>query len=417
MARRTRSNKLETRTNRLRLDIKTKPHTVQIAPRIHLGYRRNAAGPGSWSVLVKKPEWLRKFATADDFEDANGETVLDYWQALDRAKKLARAGEGNSGAPITVLEAVENYEADLSTGGGSTYNASTLKGRHLPGTLASKTVSLLKKRDFTDWRAAMLKKGLKPTSVDRYAKSLLSALNQAADDDERVANRKAWKEGLRQLPSNDDEDAEIVRDNFILTDRVVAAIVHACQEDGRTQGDDFGLLIDVLAECGCRESQAFRLKPQHLQDDDPAAPSLLMPTSRKGSNRKKARKIDYRPLPISPRLAKILRQKANSRTPNQPLLSKIWNVATRFRPVAERLGLGLELSPYCLRYSSITRQLLQGLPIAVVANNHDTSAAVIQAFYTRHLAKAKQTDALTRAALIDLSTPPPADNVTAIRAA
>ena len=90
MARRTRSANLETRTSRLKLAVRRKPYSAQIAPRIALTYRRNK-GPGVWSV--KAPFGLKKFALADDYEDANGETVMTYWQALDKARTLARAGE------------------------------------------------------------------------------------------------------------------------------------------------------------------------------------------------------------------------------------------------------------------------------------------------------------------------------------
>jgi hypothetical protein len=114
MARRIRSYSLETRTARLKLDPRKKPYPAQIAPGIQLAYRRNK-GAGVWSV--KAPFGLKKFAIADDLEDANGESVMTYWQALDKARTLARAGEGSSDALVTVKEAVDAYEADLVTRG------------------------------------------------------------------------------------------------------------------------------------------------------------------------------------------------------------------------------------------------------------------------------------------------------------
>src|SRR3974390_3740631 len=104
MARRTRSASLENRTNRLKLAARKKPYTALIAPGIFLAYRRNA-GPGTWSVRAHG--WLKRFALADDHEDANGDSVMSYWQALDKAKILARAGEGNSEQPISVGGAVD----------------------------------------------------------------------------------------------------------------------------------------------------------------------------------------------------------------------------------------------------------------------------------------------------------------------
>ncbi len=387
MARRTRSASLENRTQRLKLAIRKKPYSALIAPGIFLAYRRNA-GPGTWSV--KCNGWLRRFALADDHEDANGESVMTYWQALEHAKKLARAGEGNSEQPISVAEAVNAYEADLATRGGSQYNASLVR-RHLPGTLASKAVALVTERELRDWRAGLIKKGLKPASADRYARAFKAALALAASNDKRITNAAAWKNGLKKLP-----DSEVAR-NVILPDQTVAALVSGSYDEG----DDYGVLIDTLAETGARESQVLRLRVDDLQDRNPVAPRLMMPNSRKGKNRK----IEYRPLPISPRLAKLLRQQAKGRAAHDRLIDRIPRLSGRFHPIAKRLGLGPEVTPYALRHSSIARQLLKGVPVRVVAAHHDTSVAMIEKNYSRYIL-GDPTDALTRATLLDLGTAP-----------
>ncbi|QHP72181.1 site-specific integrase [Bradyrhizobium sp. LCT2] len=385
MARRTRSAFLENRTARLKLATRKKPYTALIAPGIFLAYRRNA-GPGTWSV--KAQGWLKRFALADDHEDANGESVMTYWQALEKAKTLARAGEGNSEQPISVAEAIEAYEADLEMRGGRKYNATQLR-LHLSDALKGKAIALLTERELRDWRAGLVKKELKPSSADRIGRSLKAALALAARNDKRITNTASWQNGLKKLP-----DSEVAR-NVILPDHTVAALVSG------SYGEDaaFGLLIELLAETGARESQVFRLTPSDLQDHL-TAPRLMMPTSRKGKNRK----IEYRPLPISPRLAKALRQQATGRAEHAPLFDKIWNLAALFRPVVERLELGLEVTPYALRHWSIVRQLLKGLPTRVVAAHHDTSVAMIEKNYSRYII-GDPTEALTRATLLDFEKP------------
>jgi integrase len=415
MAPRIRSNKLENRTVRRSLP-KGRLHRQKLAPCIHIAYRPADTASGSWSIINKHPpEWMQRIATADDFEEANGETVMNYEQACLRVLDLARVGEGNSGAMDTVYQALDTYEEALVAAGLSKYNATTLKKRHLPKTLANKPVGLLKSRDLTGWLTFMLAQGLKSSSIERSAKSLVAALNLAADEDSRITNRKIWK-GLAAAAaalSDDDDDTEMIRDNFILPDHTITAIVHACHQDSVEPGDHFGMVIEVMADTGSRASQVFRLKPKHLLDDDPAAASLSMSTSRKGSNRKKRRKTEYNPIPISPRLAAILRQRADACTADQPLFEKVGDIGDRLRAVVERLGLDPDLTAYCLRYSSIARQLTQGTNATLVAKNHDTSVAVIEAFYARHIAKTKQSDAATRATLIDHGTGP-MSNVVAI---
>ena len=391
MARRTRSASLENRTNRLKLPIKKKPYTALIAPGIFLAYRRNT-GPGTWSV--KCNGWLKRFALADDHEDANSTSVMNYWQALEQAKSLARAGEGNSDLPISVSAAVDAYEADIETRGGRKYNATQLR-LHLTAALKSKAVALLTERELRDWRAGLVKKGLKPSSADRIGRAFKAALALAARNDQHITNTAAWKNGLKKLP-----DSEVAR-NVILPDQTVAALVGGSYDED----EDFGVLIDVLAETGARESQVFRLTPADLQDHL-TAPRLMMPTSKKG----KSRKIEYRPLPISVRLAKALRKQAAGRATHGPLFDKLWNLATLFRPVTERLGLGSEVTPYALRHSSIVRQLLKGVPTRVVAAHHDTSVAMIERNYSRYII-GDPSEALTRATLLDFAALPASADV------
>src|SRR5258707_9918197 len=108
MARSIHSEKLKNRTNRLKLPIKKKPYKVQIAPGIFLCYRRNE-GPGTWSV---EAGWLKRFAVADDHEDANNGSVMSFYQAQQEALRRARGSEGGDDKPVTVHEALTAYEHD-----------------------------------------------------------------------------------------------------------------------------------------------------------------------------------------------------------------------------------------------------------------------------------------------------------------
>src|SRR5262249_48026296 len=88
MARKLRSSKLETRNARLKQPVAKKPIFITVSPGVGLGYRRNE-GAGAWIVRCadgKGGAWTKRFAIADDREDANGESVLDFWTAAERAK-------------------------------------------------------------------------------------------------------------------------------------------------------------------------------------------------------------------------------------------------------------------------------------------------------------------------------------------
>ena len=74
-----------------------------------------------------------------------------------------------------------------------------------------------------------------------------------------------------------------------------------------------------------------------------------------------------------------------------------------FARVAKKAGLE-EITIYALQHSNIVRQLLAGVPVRVVAVNHDTSIRMIERTYSRYIGD--HADALTRAALLDTSTTP-----------
>jgi integrase len=301
-----RFSQCETATARRKLTIRKKPYWLTIAPGIALGYRRNA-GAGTWSVRSTDghgADWIKRIGLADDQEPADGAAVLTFWQAQDRARALARGQTGDDGdRPVTVIEALERYEADLVARGGDPYNARRAK-LHLGGMLLSKPVALLSATELKKWRDGL---ALSPASVNRTRTCLRAALELAAQHDPRIDNRRAWRVGLAGLP-----DSQRAR-NVILSDDVVKKIVEAAYEHDRA----LGLLVEVAATTGARLSQLARLEVGDLQSDRPD-PRLLMPLSAKG--RMRAKRHERRPVPIPAPLARVLSEAAGDRPVDTPLL-------------------------------------------------------------------------------------------------
>src|SRR5262245_17615879 len=405
-----RAAKLETATARRRLDVRKKPYWTRLSPGIHLGYRRNE-GAGTWSVRVADggAEWIKKLALADDLEPATPPGVLNYWQAVDAARALARRQPGaadDESRPVTVSEALTLYEKDLLARGGSPYNAQHAR-IHLTGAILSKPVVLLGATELRKWRDSLLDKGLAPGTVNRTKTGLRAALELAAAHDPRIANQRAWKVGLAALP-----DAHVAR-NVILTDDEVRRIVAAAYEYNRA----LGLMVEVAAVTGARLSQLSRLEVADLQSDG-GEPRLLMPLSAKGRARNK--RHERRPVPITAALASVLKQEAQGRASDAPLLLRAngerWGHGRSrhhrddFRAVVEAARLNPdEVTLYALRHSSIVRQLLANVPIRIVATLHDTSVKMIERTYSRHIAS--HSDEIARRALLDVSQPPAANVV------
>ena len=359
MARRPRSSKLEDRTNRLKLPVQKRPHSfTTIAPGIALAYRR-CKGAGRWIVRVadgKGSSWQKGFAIADDFEDANGESVLTFWQAQTRAKELAR-GTVETGRPITVTEALDAYAADL-----------------------------------------------KSASVNRTTRQLKAALNLAHRlDPTRITNTHAWKVGLASL-----RDTHRPRD-AVLSDEQVRALIEA----SHSIDPAFGMYTETAAVTGARPSQLVKLEVGDLQHNGDGS-RLMMPSSRKGHAGKQ---IVRKPVPIPASLAMKLRQAAAGRDASERLLLRTdgaaWSATSAdhrrpFEAAVARAKLKPSTTFYSLRHSSIVRQILAGTPLRVIADAHDTSTKEIERTYSAFISG--HSDAVLRKGLLDTAQPS-ADNV------
>jgi hypothetical protein len=310
MARKIRTGTLETRSARLRLAVSSQPLYVKIAVGLSLGYRRNRTD-GSWvlrAVTGKGGYWTKNIGLADDYRDADGSEVLDFWQAQERARELARgekSGMAADTAPITVSQALDAYVDDLKTRRRDPHNAARVR-IHLPERFSNIPVAALRAKDLKKWRDG-LARALAAATVNRILAPAKAAFNLAAKNDERIENRIAWETGFAALP-----DAEVSR-NVILDDDQVRAIIAAAHAESR----ELGLLVETAAVTGARTSQLSRLDVVDLQDSP--LPRLMVPTSRKGKGTKK---ITHQGVPLPPSLATQLRAAAAGRSPTAPLLVK-----------------------------------------------------------------------------------------------
>jgi integrase len=396
---RPRSTRLETRTARLRLTVRGKPYDyTSVTPGVQLGYRRNKKPPGVWVMQASDGHgvtWIKNIGHADDCEDSDGKPILSYFEACDRARELARGGD-DTGRPVTVHDALTDYQADLVAKGGAIGNVSRVR-HHLTPALAAKPVGLLTAGELTRWRNGLLGKGLASSTVLRTVKILGAALNLAARHHRGITNREDWRVGLGGLT-----DTYNVRD-AVLPDRDVQAVV-AC---AYALGAHFGLYVEVHATTGARPSQIAKLLTVDLQADRDC-PRLLMPASRKGrKNRDGSKRVS---VPISRGLAGKLSAAAAGRPASAPLLvrpdGQPWQPqhgdhSRLFAQAAEQAGCKGH-TIYSLRHSSIVRSLLAGVPARLTAVAHDTSIVMLERTYSHYIAD--HADEITRRGLLEFAS-------------
>jgi len=243
MARTVRDAKLDTREARRRLAAQPKAHWRTLRPgELALGYcRRRRDAPGFWTVRSyigvksvapgKSPYKTQMLpGIADDFEDANGATVLSYSQAQDMALTRQQTAEGTSSGPLSVRKAIANYIEYLKAEGRPHQDTEWRANAHILPKLGDTEVSALTTAALRRWLAALAGAGrrvrsrrgrapkLKPVTADaetvrrrrssanRVLTILKAALNHAFDD-ELVSSNRVW--GRRVKPCEGVDAARI----------------------------------------------------------------------------------------------------------------------------------------------------------------------------------------------------------------
>ena len=88
-------------------------------------------------------------------------------------------------------------------------------------------------------------------------------------------------------------------------------------------------------------------------------------------------------------------------------------IACPFTEAAKAARLPDGATIYCLRHTAITRALLAGVPVRLVASSFDTSVAMIEKTYSKYIAD--HGDAQMRRAVFDVDAPADGNVVTLVR--
>jgi integrase len=363
---------------------------------------------------------------ADDRQAADGEAVLTFDQAMERARARAAAVRETAkleamGPALTVAAVVEEYivaREQREASAGLKKDVRTRLTRHIlsRAALAGRKLGEITSEHLSDLRRS-LKMG--PGGVRRISNDFRAALNAAA---KRYASRipptfrDTVKDGFSTI---DSATSPVAREAQILPDADIRALIEgAWAVDAESDwGGDLARMVLLLAATGARFSQVQRLTVADVQF---AEKRLMMPASRKGRAEKPKKPT---PVRVGDDVLEALPPATNGRKGHETLLLRPrwrqvgpvtweryergpWRSASELtRPwgeVVARAGLAPATVPYALRHSSIVRGLRAGLPIRLVAQLHDTSVAMIESHYAAYVADAM--DDLAAKAIIPLTT-------------
>jgi len=399
--------RLQERTARGRLAIRHHPYWRTISEGAHFGYYRGARG-GKWVARYRETSSNEAYATsslgvADDLVEADGDTVLSYKHALDKANEWIKqqANGGRALDPnLSVRDAVAGYisvrDARASSNGEKHSSAYyTLNKNVVPDeTLCDIKLRNLSEADLRAWQRRLT--GLSATTKQRIVTDLKAALNVAFEEHRRALPNDlpvTIKYGLKPVFA-EDRPTGPARDNQVLGDDQVRRILakgEALDEDG-----DHFLVALLLAATGARFSQVTRMRVGDVQPD---FRRVMVPPSRKG--RGKVSKLI--PVQVGHDVLAALQRAIDGRLASDILLERwryrqvrptewvrvdrrAWTSASEmtrwWATVVEAAGCP-GVIPYALRHSSIVRAIRAGLPIRLVAALHDTSVAMIEKHYSR----------------------------------
>jgi integrase len=378
MARSVRKASLETRTARLKLPVARKPLFIRIGPGLSLGYRRNQVA-GTWVLRIadgKGGAITRAIGTADDLTEADGATVLNFWQAQEKAQSVARSSNGpDVPKPLTVGRAAEVYLEKLEAKNPRT--ARDTRGRlnlHFLNKFGDELVTNLTKSKLEAWLNSMPLK-----SVDR------EAVRKSKDTANRVLSmvKAALNHALRD-PANgitDDHAWRLVKPyHGVATPRAT----HFSEAQARalidaTPDREFADLLTAGFLTGARYGE---LIASSVRDFDENAKTLSVDG-----------KTGPRTVILQPEAVVFFRSVCGDRAGDEPLLRRgdgaRWNRSHQQRRMAlalERAELDREGTFYALRHSYISRAIEGEVPLNIIADNCGTSVRIIETTYAKVLA-------------------------------
>jgi integrase len=376
MARKVKDKVLDTGEARRKLKAQGKPYYRMIEPGLHLGYRRlkGQERAGTWLVrhyLGKQAYEVERIGTADDLSDADGEAILDFKQAQDKARERmvswAHTATGKSG-PLTVANAMDVYLEYLEANGKSVVTARYRAKAFIYPVLGPINVEKLTTDQLRKWQVGIVKMAPRHSGLDkgqfkgdedarrrrrasanRIFTILRAALNHAFNDG-KVSSDMAW----RKVKPFKDVDAA--------TDRFLT--IPECRRLINASDTDFRPLVQAALQTGCRYGELCVLK---TQDFNPENGTIHIRTSKSGKGRHVVLTVEG---------VMVFRRLTSGLGRDDLILrhddGSPWGPGHQFRRIADtcaRAKINPPINFHLLRHTYASLAIGNGVPLMVVAKN------------------------------------------------
>jgi integrase len=415
MARKVRAGdaKLMSRTAREALRPSRKPYYRVIERGVALGYRKPKKGPGAWLVrryVGDDSYTVRNLATADghpifadDHENANGKTVLDFGQAQDfiRAHKNQQTG---SGTPSTVADALDDYFRFLKSDGRSKHairDAQCRANALILPKLGSVKISALTSDRLRRWRDELVNVAPRLRTREGDEQKYRRVNGEDAQRARRASANRTWSI-LRAALNHTFTEGKINSDSawrkvkpFKNVDvaRIRYLTITEAQRLVNAGDPEFRPLVQTALQTGCRYGELIGLEVRDFNSD---AGTLAIRRSKTGKPRH---------VVLSDEGQRLFAGLTVGRSGHELLLLKTngepWRAAHQKRPMQEacaRAKITPPINFHGLRHTWASLAVMNHMPLMVVARNlGHVDTRMVEKHYG-HLAPSYVADAVRKSA-------------------
>jgi len=368
---------LATRMARYGLRARPKPYYLVVKPGLHLGYKKPLSGAGKWVIrhsLGGHAYAVQRIATADDHSDADGDRILNFEQAQQKAR-VSTARNPVAGEELkspTVADVIARYLEFLENSRKSVRDARHRANAFIVPKLGTISVDTLTTDTLRDWirelASAPARLPTRPGQKQRYrpaAYDLETRRRRRATVDRALAVLKAalsfaWRNGLVASKASWQrveplEDVKAARIRCLTADEAIR-LVNCCKDDVRN-------LVEAVLHTGARVSELTQLS---VGDFNPSASTVAID----GSKSAKARHIELSDAGQAFFSNICARRSGAERIFEEK--SKNWKKSYKSRALAQactRASISPPITFQALRHTYGALSVMAGVPLATVAKN------------------------------------------------
>jgi integrase len=360
MSKTVRERTMDSAAARAKLKASGKPYWRCIDPGMHLGYRKGLSG-GKWVLrryLGDEKYIVETIGAADDHSPADGDTVLDFFQAQRRARDITAKAKtpASPQGPLTVEAALDAYFERLEHEGSK--SLADARGRaklHILPKLGNISVTDLTRDRLSKWLTGLAGKHDdddvirgRRASANRVLTILRAALNQAFRDS-KINTDVAW----RTVKPFREVDAPRLR---YFTKDEVRRLINAAQGDFRN-------LVKAALFTGCKYGELTRLRSG---DFNPDSGTVFVGQSKSG----KARHVV-----LTDEGRRFFETLVAGQPSNALMLIRAdgaaWGASQQIRPMVDaRQAASIDDGSFhILRHTAASHLVMSGVPLNVVAHN------------------------------------------------